>query len=291
MHTKYFDAAVSILLALFLTACGGGAVRTTETVPVEVSSPTETSPSILTQSGVSPAEVNTQAAIPTNTAPQVNNTGCLPAGSRNKTISVLLVGNSLMNAIQPRVEELLTCGGYTPEMATSNPGGYTLERHTTNQQTANLIAQGYDLTLLQEHSGGIVNHARPYETINTLKNKIESAGSKMGFYQTWEYQERDPVVTESILAGYESVAGYFGAPNIAIGRAWDFFYTSNNESPPFELFADYAHTTEYGQAMIAYVLYAYLTGDSPVYLSSLSLKDDEAFMLQTIAWDTYQAHR
>ena len=75
-----------------------------------------------------------------------------------------------------------------------------------------------------------------------------------------------------------------------IGRAWDYFYTSNNETPPFSLFTDTVHATDQGQTLIAYVLYAYLTDDSPVNLSSLTLPDHEAFELQTIAWETYQSN-
>ena len=82
-----------------------------------------------------------------------------------------------------------------------------------------------------------------------------------------------------------------GNPPEGIGHAWDFFYTSNNESPPFSLFVDYAHATPQGKSLIAFVLFAYLTGETPVYLSSLGLDDDEALQLQTIAWDTYLAYR
>ena len=217
-------------------------------------------------------------------------TGCAVPGSANQTISVLLVGNSLMGGVKSKIETLLTCGGYTPDIGISNPGGYWLYQHNENATTLDLIAQGYDLVLLQEQSGGIGSHIEPYDTIASLKTKIEAAGSVMGFYQTWAFSSRDPVVTDDILTRYEIIGNYFSAPVIHIGRAWDNFYISYSESPPFSLFSDSVHANSYGQSLIAYVLYAYLTGETPVYLSSLSLTDDEALILQTFAWDIYQAN-
>ena len=112
----------------------------------------------------------------------------------------------------------------------------------------------------------------------------------MGFYQTWAFQNRDSVITENILSRYEFIAQEFNAPIIHIGRAWDYFYTSNDESPSFQLFKDYAHATEQGKSLIAYTLYAYLTGESPINLSDLSLDDQDASEIQTFAWATYKAH-
>jgi len=50
------------------------------------------------------------------------------------------------------------------------------------------------------------------------------------------------------------------------------------------------HANTYGQSLIAYVLYSSLTGDSTLFLSSLSLNDEEAELLQTIAWDIFNAY-
>lgn len=216
--------------------------------------------------------------------------GCLAIGEKDQTVSVLMIGNSLMNGVQDNLERLLSCGGYTPELATTNAGGRWLYEHNEDPITSNLIAQGYDLTLLQEQSRGITTHTPPYDIISSLKNKIEAAGSEMGFYQTWGYQNREVGLTDEILSGYEALAAEFDAPVAHIGRAWDYFYTSHNEMPPFSLYVDYAHATPHGRALVAYVLYAFLTGDTPVNLSSLSLAEQEALELQNAAWQTYQSN-
>ena len=212
------------------------------------------------------------------------------SGSANEVISVLLVGNSLMGGVKSKIEELLTRGGYTPDIGISNPGGYRLYQHDAYTPTLDLIALGYDLVLLQEQSGSIGSHVVPYSIINSLKIKIEAAGGEMALYQTWAFSSRIPSTTDFILTRYETIGTYFGAPVFHIGRAWDFFYTSYFESPPFALFSDDRHANTYGQTLIAFVLYARLTGTSPIDLSSLSLKDSEALILQTIAWDTYNLY-
>lgn len=223
-----------------------------------------------------------------SSTPVVSN--CAVEGSKNTTISVLLVGNSLMGGVKSKIETLLTCGGYTPDFGISNPGGYWLYQHDVNATTLNLIAQGYDLVLLQEQSGGITSHTAPYATIASLKTKIEAAGSQMGFYQTWAFSSRDPTVTFNILTRYETIGTYFSAPVMHIGRAWDDLYTSYSETPPFNLWSDSVHASTHGQSLIAYTLYAYLTGETPVNLSSLSLSDADANILQTFAWQTYNAY-
>jgi len=216
--------------------------------------------------------------------------GCEVEGSANQTVSLLLLGNSLMNEIESNVRELLVCKGYTTDLASNNPGGSFLYQHNTFERSTSLIAEGYDLTLIQEHSTGITTHSPPYEIISQLEESIEAAGSEMGFYQTWGRQERDPVQTEANLSAYEEIAEYFDAPVVRIGRAWDYFYTSYNEEPPFSLYSDQVHATPQGMALISYVLYAYLTGESPVGLPSLTLNEDDALVLQIVALESHQSN-
>ena len=216
--------------------------------------------------------------------------GCSPAGSADRTISLLMVGNRLMNDIESKLEQLLDCGGYTSDIDTYNPAGYTLTDHDADEQTTASIAEGYDLTLLQELSTDFLNRAPPYETISALDSKIAAALSGMGFYQTWGLQDRNIEETESFLSAYESAAEFFEAPIIHIGRAWDYFYTLHSEEPPFSLYLDEANPTEEGKALIAYVVYAYVTGESPLLTTTLGLDGDDALLLQNTAWDSYQLY-
>ncbi len=299
---------------LVLAACGGSGTESVmddqvrvDGVAVEQSLPADQVQAVQVNSAaiVNPAdtddltdETNTDAGFVSESEnqpiPDAENQsvepGCVSAGSAGREVSVLLIGNSLMNDVQSKLEKLLKCGGYITDLATSNPGGYWLHQHLDNTHTTELIAKGYDLTLVQEQSRSIATHMSPYGIINTLKQRIEAAGSVMGFYQTWGYQNRDVALTDEILLGYENLAAVFDAPVVHIGRAWDHFYTSYNDAPPFSLYLDYAHATPHGKAMIAYVLYAYLTGESPVNLPTLSLPADEALELQSVAWHIYQTN-
>ena len=136
----------------------------------------------------------------------------------------------------------------------------------------------------------LLNRAPPYETISALDSKIAAALSGMGFYQTWGLQDRNIEETESFLSAYESAAEFFEAPIIHIGRAWDYFYTLHSEEPPFSLYLDEANPTEEGKALIAYVVYAYVTGESPLLTTTLGLDGDDALLLQNTAWDSYQMY-
>jgi|GEM_PF-4667220 len=163
------------------------------------------------------------------------------------------------------------------------PGSANKNISLLYEQTMELIARGYDLTLIQAHSNGIKTHRPPFNVLKSLQSSIEAAGSTMGFYQTWAFQNRNPVIAENILSRYEYVADEFDAPIVHIGRAWDYFYISHKESPPFSLFTDYAHATDQGKSLISFVLYAYLTGNSPIRMDNLSLSEDQAVELQTVA--------
>ena len=216
--------------------------------------------------------------------------GCSPAGTADETISLLMIGDSLMNDIESKLEQLLDCGGYTSDIDTYNPDGHTLDDHDADDQTTITITEGYDLTLLQEMSSDFLNRVPPYETISALDSKITSALSGMGFYQTWGLESRSIEETESILSAYETVANFFDAPIIHIGRAWDYFYTLHSEEPPFSLYLDEANPSEEGKALVAYVVYAYVTGESPLLAPTLGLDAEDALLLQNVAWDSYQLY-
>lgn len=63
-------------------------------------------------------------------------------GSNGELVSVLLVGNSLMNGVRLRLTSLLASSGYIADIGVSNPGGYWLYQHDDYAPTLDLIAQG-----------------------------------------------------------------------------------------------------------------------------------------------------
>ena len=230
---------------------------------------------------------NSPAGVELGSEPSIDD-GCALPGSASTTISVLFIGNSLTNGVPGKVTSLLECGGYTAQTGPSTPGGYKLYQHDEYGATLNLIAQGFDKVVLQEQSAGIHNwHSEPYPVIASLQTKIEAAGSEMVFYQTWGY---DGYSRDYHIAGYDAVGTYFSAMVVAVGRAWKTYEETHAVDPPFSLFSDDRHASVFGQSLIAYVFYAYLTDASPVDRSSLTLSDADALILQTIAWQIYQSY-
>jgi hypothetical protein len=214
--------------------------------------------------------------------------GCAALDSRHKTISVFFIGNSLTSGVPNKVERLLVCGGYTAEIEQSNPGGYKLYQHKDLEVTNNTLAKGFQKVVLQEQSAGMHYwHKIPYPHIQSLKDKIDATGGEMIFYQTWGYDRFPP---DDHINGYDQVGAYFDTQVVAVGRAWKMFDNNYEWSKPFELFSDDRHASGHGQSLAAYVFYAYLTGHSPVGLSSLSLSDSDAAILQDIAWQIYQGY-
>ncbi len=226
------------------------------------------------------------SALTTGSSLQAEN--CTEPGSKNKTISVLMLGNSLMNGVVPKLDYLLECAGYTSHIAINNPGGKKLFEHDVLEQSNQLIEQGFDIVILQEQSAGIAYwHKQPYPALASLKKKIEQSGGTMMFYQTWGYK---PGGGAEQIAGYETVGRYFNVPVCPIGRAWQRFDTNHSGKPPFELFSDDRHASHYGQVLTAYVLFVCLTGESPEGLSALSLEGEEAELLQDIAVQVRQKY-
>ncbi len=212
--------------------------------------------------------------------------GCVREGSANLSISALFIGNSLTHVIPENTIALLKCSGVTVDIAASSPGGYTLDAHTYLQESLDLISEGYDYVILQEHSTGMIDQ----NAVTTLETLINNAGSQMVFYQTWGYWG-DEQSRLAVIASYENFGSLYSTPVVAVGQAWQNFYT-RNPAPSFDLFSDYVHANNYGTYLNALVFYAWFTGESPIGLRTIpvSMDADTALLLQTIAWETHQAY-
>ena len=227
--------------------------------------------------------------------------GCEEKGSKEKTVSALLIGNSLMHGVQGKLVTLLECGGYKANVSTYNPGGKRLYQHNTDNRTIELINRGYSWVYLQEQSAGIdywnLNDSASTtptssnydESLNQLVTKIRAVGSRVGFYQTWGYSDSSSSL-EARIEEYEKVGLAFNAAVIANGRAWQ-KYSADYPSPTFSLFSDDRHASVHGQSLISYLLYSYLTTESPINLHALDLKAEDASILQDVAWQTYVTYK
>ncbi|MEO8066343.1 MAG: DUF4886 domain-containing protein [Flavobacteriales bacterium] len=217
--------------------------------------------------------------------------------------SVLFIGNSYTTENDlPNMMRLLALSlGDTMTVASSAPGGYTLQDHTYDPATqAAIAAQQWDFVVLQEQSQfGALPTFEAYTDVaaETLTYKIQLS-SECGypvFYMTWGREDGDATwcpqypymcsyggMQQALRDNYIQLAldneGYVSP----VGWAWKHVRDTH---PNIELYqADESHPSESGTYLAACVFYCTLFRQSCVGASFTStLQPDSAAILQAIA--------
>ncbi len=194
--------------------------------------------------------------------------------------SVLFVGNSLTT----QLHRVLTtvAPGLTADQAVQ--GGLTLAQHLDRPETLAAVAEGADVVLLQEQSAGPAVWGSGPPAL-ALAQLAADAGAQAWLVMTWGY-DGVPLSRERVIDASWWWAAETGLPVVAIGEAWHAFLSQ--DAPPFRLFRDDRHQNARGAYLNAVVVYAWVTGRSPVGLPSGDLDPAQAAILQQVAWDTWQ---
>lgn len=114
---------------------------------------------------------------------------------------VLFLGNSytFFNNLPQMFEDFSNAAGDTTETGFNTPGGFTLQGHTNNQMSLDMINQGnWDYVVLQEQSqipsfpiGQVQTQCFPYATaLDTLINNANPCAETV-FYMTWGRENGD----------------------------------------------------------------------------------------------------
>lgn len=174
------------------------------------------------------------------------------------------------------------------EVASRTPGGCSLRAHFNNAEAQALIAQGFDVVVLQEQSRNpVVAPKRTLSSVHDLAKVIEASGAALVLYMTWA-RASSPEDQEAIAATYTTAAeGVEGTkPKVAaVGLAWQ---RALRERPKVQLHDDDdSHPTALGSALAALVLYRTIAGRSvPAarsFARALALSDDDAAFLERCA--------
>ena len=169
-------------------------------------------------------------------------------------------------------------------------GGYTLEKHLNEESTLNLIQKGeFDIVILQEQSlRPISDKKKMHEAIRKLHLEIKKAKAKTVLFMTWARANR-PKMIEPLAKAYIQIGRELKVEVAPIGLAWQ---KALQKLPNLSLHnSDKSHPNQRGTYLTACVLYATLTGKSPVGLSNGGLKEitnAQAAFLQQIAWETFK---
>lgn len=218
------------------------------------------------------------------------------------------IGNSYtyVNNLPDMISRLVSASGDSLYYASSAPGGYTLQGHSTLPATLNGIASGdWDFVILQEQSqipsfpqSQVEQDMYPYAVF--LDSLVHAAGpcTRTVFFMTWGRKYGDasncaswpPVCTyagmqEQLRYSYLHIADSVGAVVAPVGVS---FSNSISADSTLDLYqGDFSHPNVAGTYLAACTFYATLYRRSPVgnpYISSLS--PNTAAILQQIAAST-----
>jgi Secretion system C-terminal sorting domain len=228
-----------------------------------------------------------------------------PIVSGAQTTSVLWLGNSYTaaNNLPDLVAQLALSGGDTVVYNSNTPGGYTLQMHSQNATSLQLInQQSWDFVVVQAQSqepsfdpAYVNTNVFPYATFLDSTIQANDSCTQTVFYMTWGRKNGDasncaawpPVCTYLGMQGllrerYVQMAHDNNAVTAPCGEAWRNVIAT---TPTYDLYiADESHPSLYGSYLNACVFYATMFRKSPVGLPYMaSLPTGDAYFLQQVA--------
>lgn len=223
-----------------------------------------------------------------------------PDSNPPTTQRVLFIGNSYtgVNGL-PEVVAALGSAPQSPvrfQVEAHTPGGATWEVHDQNPAVDALIAQGWDVVVLQDQSEQPWANGTVKDAVTSLDNKAKAAGAKTVLFMTWARSAavatplQLDTMNKAVSDYYERNAAEVGAAVAPVGRAWE----RALRDPTVLLHdSDGSHPNARGTYLTSCVLYAELSGSSPVGLGNggLSLPPEEASGLQKVAEETIAARQ
>jgi len=216
------------------------------------------------------------------------------AEKKTSPLRILFIGNSYIYVNE--LPKVLTNMARTAKPKVNiqtvdlSEGGYTLEKHLNTGNTLKVIQKGeFDIVILQEQSlRPIYDKKKMHEAIRKLEIEIKKTEAKTVLFMTWARAHR-PKMIEPLAKAYMEIGKELNVEVAPIGLAWQ---KALQKHPNLSLHdSDKSHPNPRGTYLTACVLYATLTGQSPIGLSTGGLKeitDDQANFLQQIAWETFK---
>jgi hypothetical protein len=196
------------------------------------------------------------------------------------TLAVFFLGNSYIyfNNL-PGIVEGISDSLDGPRLITASHthGGYTLRRHLDDGHLPGAFGDRgpdsprWDAVVLQEQSalattidtltGQLGSPEEFQDAVRELETVVDELGATPVLYMTWA-KKRWPSQITDISEAYREIGAELGSPVAAVGAAWAAAF---NARPDLDLYiADESHPNPAGSYLAACVIYATLTGRSPV---------------------------
>jgi len=199
---------------------------------------------------------------------------------RRDTIDVLLVGNSYIyfNNLPEMIEGISTAlDGPIVRGAAHTHGGSTLRRHIEDGHLPSILSEGpedggdWDWVLLQEQSTlgtaydgdpGVLGSPDAFHAATRdLARMVRAEGATPALYMTWA-KEAFPSQSETLSQAYLSIGAKLDLEVVIVGEAWA---EVRRLRPEFSLYiSDGSHPNAAGSYLAACVIYAAVTGRSPL---------------------------
>ncbi len=244
------------------------------------------------------------------------------------TVDVLFLGNSYVyyNNLADQLQAMSDGLPHGPYLRTAHHlhGGFSLRRHLDDGHVPGVLAGPtpdalpWDRVVVQEHSrlgvpyaseeDGTLGDPTPFRTaVADVVERVRARGSEPVLYMTWA-KEAFPDQIGTLAAEYRGAGERLDVPVVPVGIAWD---RVRSERPELGLFhPDGSHPSAVGTYLTASVMYAALTGRSPVGAPTrlmgiametpgvvvspdpvvlVELDAETAAYLQRVAWETVRA--
>ena len=234
--------------------------------------------------------------------------GAIALHTNAQSQRVLFIGNSYTyyNDLPQLLTQLAASAGEAVTTGQSTPPGHTLEQHSTNPATLDLIRQGdWDHVIIQEQSqrpafpdGQVATQVLPYAQALVDSVRAYSPCANVVFYMTWGRQNGDaqncvafpPVCTyegmqERLRSGYLAMATANQAECAPVGMAWR---TIRQQHPSIVLYdPDGSHPALGGSYLAASTIFCTLFRRSASDLTfNAGLPEATAGILRQVASST-----
>lgn len=188
-----------------------------------------------------------------------------PAGAGG--LRVLFIGNSLtyFNDLPGMLRELLQHEGLDVVTAALAEPNFGLEDHWARQSTHDLIAEGWDVVVLQQGPSATEGRPSLLEFAERFAGPIREAGGTPALYMVWPAEARSfdfQGVSNSYAAAADRVEGLL----FPVGEAW---LAALELEEDIALYGgDRVHPSPLGSYLAALVMYEQLTGADARELTS-----------------------
>jgi len=252
---------------------------------------------------------------------------CVPQTARAQEKNILLVGNSLVRGVKRPLVKIFKERGLDVKVKAAAPGIRDLQWHAASQRTKKIIdgkpnKPAWDIIFLQQKSIGLFDFPPPddpteddgYQAVRDLYQIIQtnSPGTATALFMTWrertinptsalwdqlrDWEFLNPETNVLQTFGYVPIAQELGIPVAPAGWGIRAARMQLSSPPAYDLpstddlwkGSKGRHLSTAGQYEAACVLYAVITGESPIGVWGPDRYDDPSFVtaLQTVADQT-----